>query len=461
MLNNIMFLKIISVFAAVMLISIGSAEKTVVIDLQANPEILSDINQKSSIKILFNFSENIKSISTARIIFQVPTQLSLKIDDIVFNNLNKIDIFEDINTKEYKLFFSSNDIVQSNEYSIEFPLSCYNFGDYSIKINSAKFNDDVGDEIQVQLNDNLLVLEWNAISCSEEDCEDQNGPFESPYNIDNLIYQKIKFDCHCESGRCDCDEDKEISDISDLCKYISISKSDLSYRENLTIKADFTELADEVAISNISLSYLTDKNIIHTNTWNYTNFIEQKINNLSEGEQNINIKAYMDFYEKEDVEKICPKYVKVNPMPGIDVYFYILPSLIDIGKTINAEVLCINKNSHPIKNITLSFELRGPVDKILNINFKEIFSNENEIQKLNFTMFSKGNFFIKEYNYTYNCFGELFHGTEYIKNEVNFEIFEPPTLLDIIWDNIKSFIFGLIVGIIANAIYGLLRDILK
>lgn len=455
----------ITIFAAIMLFSVGSAESAVEIDVQANPQILSDINEKSFIKIMFNFPEDIKSISTSRITFYIPRELNLDERLITFYNLNKkhVSVLSSNSTsKEYKLLFDANSILKNNEYSIEFPLTCDNFGEYAININSANFFDNSGNNISVNLNRNSLKLKCYPVSCTDEDCEDEEGPFGEPYELNNIIYQKTKYNCHCDDGVCSCKNETKICDIEDLCQYISVKPSISYSRENVTLKADLSELCNERVLKNISISYLTDENTSYFRTWNNVCSIEQGINNLSLGSQDINIKCNFNFYPNINREKSCKKPVTVNILPGLDAYLYILPSRGAVGEEIQAEIWCINNIGHPIYNITLSFKLPDGFDKkAIIVDFPNIPPNGHHIQKYKIKGFLKGNYVIKGYSYNFTCFNATFNGDKVIKNEANIEIFEPPTLFDNLIAFLITFISGVIIGVFANAIYGFIRGLLR
>ena len=63
------------------------SERTVVVGIQASPETLSDINEKSLFKISFNFSEDIKVLSDSRVVLDIPKGLDVAEENIIFNNL--------------------------------------------------------------------------------------------------------------------------------------------------------------------------------------------------------------------------------------------------------------------------------------------------------------------------------------------------------------------------------------
>jgi hypothetical protein len=445
---------------------VGSAEKAVEVDLQANPQILSDINEKSFIKFIFYFSEDTKSISTSGITFCMPRELNIDTNSIIFNNLNKRHIsmpFSNSSSKEYRLLFNTNNIEKDKEYSIEFPLACDAFGEYILNINSAKFLDISDNNITVDLNRNSIKLKWGpVVSCIDEDCEDQNGPFGEPYKLNNIIYQKTKKGCHCDNGDCSCNDETKICDIEDLCRYISVEPPISYSRENITLRADFSELCNEMSLQNISISYLTDENTSYFRTWNNVCFIEQEINNLSLGSQDINIKCNFDFYPNINREKSCQKPVTVNILPGLDAYLYILPTRVAIGEEIQAEIWCINNIDHPIYNINLSFKLPDSFDKkAIVADFPKIPPNGHDRKKYKIKGVLKGNYIIKEYGYNYTCFNATFNGDKVIMNEASIEIFEPPTLLDNLIASLITFISGVIIGIFANAIYGFVSGLLR
>jgi hypothetical protein len=434
------------------------SERTVVVGIQASPETLSDINEKSLFKISFNFSEDIKVLSDSRVVLDIPKGLDVAEENIIFNNLNKKYASYNLTSRELKIIFDEDIILNDKDYSIEFSLTCDNFGDYLIKVKSIEFLDNANNKYNTKLNKDSINIIWNIFSCSDEFCEDQTGPIGDPYPLDNKVFQKIKYNCRCESEKCNCDENEEICDIDDLCEYISVEPSNIFEGQDVIIKVNYTELRDEVDVPSTSLSYFTDKNMTYNKTWENTYYVEQPINNLSLGTHDIDIISKFNFYKNLNKEKMCKKIVTVKELPGVDVYLYIMPSSASIGQEINVEIWCVNNNNFEIDNVTLLFKLPAGFNKSeITAEFPIILPNGYKTSKNSFKVFLKNNYIIKEYNYKYSCLNKLFQGSKVTKNEANFEIYKPPTLLKKIIEYLLSFLGGFIAGLSANFIYDLIR----